>query len=493
MTSMNESFKRFSTRLETARSGELRPWIDEALATLKLGGPIILTQLALMAVMTTDVILLGWLGPEPLAAGALGVNIYFLIWIVLSGPTFAVSPIIAQARGANPDDITTVQHAVRMGLWTAALVLPLAVIILWFAEPLYLFLGQPATLAAEAATYVLALAPGMAFAVGFSVLRNFTTALDRPRPSLYVILGSIVVNGVLASTLIFGLFGFPKLGVLGAGIASALSNVFAFVAMSVVVMKTPEFARFKVFEKLFVFDQPMFNELVRLGVPIGLTMLFEGALFSAAAFLMGGFGIDELAAHQIALNICSVTFMVPLGIAMAGTVRVGHAAGAGNREAARRAGFTVMAIGGAFMALCGVVMWVMPHTLVGLYLSGAENARAAELGATYLAIAAFFQLFDALQVSGSFALRGLKDTRAPMILAASSYWLVGFTSSLVLGFGLGWGGEGIWIGLVLGLAAAAVAMVVRFAWLSRTTGRPPSDVESTEQEDIPLPLAREAA
>jgi MATE family multidrug resistance protein len=264
--------------------------------------------------------------------------------------------------------------------------------------------------------------------------------------------------------------------------------------MSVVVLRLKSFKRFRLFEHFFVFDKKMFDELFRIGMPIGLTMLAEGAFFGGAGFLMGSFGVPELAAHQIALNICSVTFMVPLGIAMAGTVRVGHAAGAGDMEAARRAGFVVMALGGAFMTLCGLVMWLMPNTLIGLYLEESDSAGVAKLAAGYLAIAAFFQLFDALQVAGAFALRGLKDTKVPMYLATASYWFIGFTTAVGLGIGLGWRGDGIWIGFVIGLAAASVAMVVRFAWLSRTTG-PAPDVENTELEEdqIPVPLAREAA
>jgi MATE family multidrug resistance protein len=264
--------------------------------------------------------------------------------------------------------------------------------------------------------------------------------------------------------------------------------------MSVVVLRLKAFKRFRVFEHFFVFDRKMFDELFRIGMPIGLTMLAEGAFFGGAGFLMGSFGVPELAAHQIALNICSVTFMIPLGIAMAGTVRVGHAAGAGDMEAARRAGFVVMALGGAFMALCGLVMWLIPHWLIGLYLEGPESAGVAKLAIGYLVIAAFFQLFDALQVGGAFALRGLKDTKVPMYLAAGSYWLIGFPTAVGLGIGLGLKGDGIWIGFVIGLIAASVAMVVRFAWLSRTTG-PTPDVESTELEEdqTPVPLPRVAA
>jgi MATE family multidrug resistance protein len=316
---------------------------------------------------------------------------------------------------------------------------------------------------------VHAVAFGLPFSLGFGVLRGFATAINRQHFVLVVSIAVVLVNIALNYVLIYGNFGAPALGVQGAGIASACAYAFSFFAMLGVVTFTPAFKKYHVLHRFNRPDWARFAEVFRLGVPMGISMIFEAMLFNSATLLMGVFGAASVAAHQIALNVGSVTFMVPLGIGVAATVRVGLAAGARNHEGVRRAGYTAIAFGAGFMLFCALVIALMPRALAGLYISTGDpaNADVIELVIPFLYVAAVFQVFDALQVTGQMSLRGLKDAKAPAWIAGLSYWLVGFTACVLLGFTFKLQGLGVWIGLALGLAAAAAGMVLRFDILSR--------------------------
>ena len=450
------------------RTARLAPWLAESRALVRLGAPLVVTQLAQMAMPTTDVLMIGRLGQGPLAAAALANTIYIFAWLVGLGPSAAVAPIVAHILGAHPNEHARVRAAVRIGMWSVLLLSPVLIIALAFAEPLLLALGQTPELARAAAPYVLVLSLGIPFTLAFNVLRNFSTALSHPRAPLVVIFCAAFLNAFLDYGLIFGHFGLPRLGMIGAAIATSSANAFSFAAMAGLVTFAPAFRRFRIWRRFHRPDWARLLEVYRLGASIDLTMIFEIALFAGATLMMGPFGTAAVAAHQIAMNVPSITFMVPLGLSMAATVRVGLAAGAGDKHAVRRAGFTAIALATLFMALCGIVIANFPRTIAGLYLpvDAPENARAAALTITFLYVAAAFQIFDAIQVTAAFALRGLKDARMPVILAGGSYWLVGFPLALFLGYGLDWQGFGIWLGLAASLAVAAITMLSRFAHLS---------------------------
>ena len=250
--------------------------------------------------------------------------------------------------------------------------------------------------------------------------------------------------------------------------ASASSNFFSFVMMLTVCLTVPALKRYHILHRLWHPAWRCFTELFRLGLPIGVTMVFEVALFNAAALAMGTFGVATLAAHQIAITIPSLTFMVPLGIGLAATVRVGLAAGAGDRIAARRAGFTAIAMGAAFMCGAALVLVLWPLQIATLWLpESSANRDVLALAVTFLHVAAGFQLVDGIQVTASMSLRGLKDAQGPMWIAGASYWLAGAPMCLLLGFGMDLKGFGIWLGLAFGLAVAAIALTIRFAVLSK--------------------------
>jgi MATE family multidrug resistance protein len=329
-------------------------------------------------------------------------------------------------------------------------------------------LGQTPELAAAAAPYAQIMAAGLPFALGFYVMRNFATALGRPNAPLAVMLCAVPLNVVLDYGLIFGELGLPELGLYGAAIATSALNAFAFIAMLAIATFSRDFKPYRIWRRFHRADWARLAEIFRLGSSIGLTMVFEVALFAGSTLVIGHFGVAAVAAHNIAMNIPSITFMVPLGIAMAATVRVGYAVGARDRVGVRRAGLSALVIGSAFMLVCSVILAGLPRQIVGLYLDLADPANDAAVAhaVSFLYAVAAFQVLDGIQVIAAFALRGLKDVRAPMILAGISYWVIGFPLMLFLAFGLGWNGIGVWIALAGSLVAAAALLSARFLYMS---------------------------
>lgn len=445
-------------------------WAGEARALLVLAAPLVLTQLAQMAIGTTDLILLGRYSQSALAAAAIGNTVYYFAWLIGGGPASAVSPMIAHILGERSGNRGGVRASLRMGLWAVAMVSIVVMPIMWSAAPILVFLHQDPQLARDAGRFVSLLSIGLPFSLAYMVLRNFATSLGRPRAGLWVAGATIAFNAIAGWTLIFGHFGAPRLGIVGSGLATSASAVFSCVTMVVIINLDREMRAYRMFRRFVRPVSPKLAEVFRLGLPIGVTMIFEAMLFNSMTLVMGTFGTTALAAHQVALNVASITFMVPLGIGMASTVRVGLAAGGGDLAAARRAGLTAFSIGVAFILVCGAVMALFGRSIAGLYLGGAGRPDEAVLGlaAQYLTVAAAFQLFDALQVMGAQALRGLKDARMPMILAGASYWLIGAPVCLYLALGLHMKGLGIWIGFAVCLAAAAVGMCLRFLTLTRS-------------------------
>jgi MATE family multidrug resistance protein len=455
-----------SSLAATAAPLRASPLAAEIRATLALAGPLALSQLGQIAINTTDVLILGRLGPEPLAAASLALSPFFLCFVTLLGVVTAVSPLAAQALGAKKP--REVRRAVRQGLWVAGLLSLPCLALLWHVEAILLALGQDPGLAAESAVFMHAFVWSLPTAIGFIVLRCFVTAFGSTRAVVAIMLVGVVVNAFLAWGLVFGAFGLPRLGLVGSGIASSLVNAAMFTALLVYSVRVRPFRRYAILGRFWRPDWPTFREILKVGLPIGGGLLMEVGLFAAAVMLMGWIGTDQVAAHQVTIQIASASFMIPLGISMAATIRVGLAIGAGDLVAARRAGRVALGIGSACMAACALLFWTFPATLVGLFLDRADpaSARPLELAALFILVAAAFQLVDGIQVIAAGALRGMRDTRVPMLLAAVSYWLVGFPAAYLLAFPLGWGGLGVWIGLALALAAAAVLMLARLERLS---------------------------
>ncbi len=433
---------------------------------MAIGIPMGLTQLVQFSINTVDVLMIGRLGAEPLAGASLAQVIYYAMFLFGFGPAMAVSPMVAQALGADREDTDTVRRAVRMGLWTIGVCVPLLSITFFFTEEIALLLGQPALPSSLAEPYVLALAPGLPFALGIVALRNFLAAIERTRAPLVFIVGTTLLNAFLNWLLIYGNWGVPRLGLVGAGVASSISQLAGFALLVAYIRWEESSRRFELFSHFLQPCWTSLREVAQLSWPIGFTMLFEAMLFNAAVFLMGRLGIDEMAAYQVALNVAALAFMMPLGLSMAGSVRVGLMAGAGDRGAVRRAAATSIASCVAAIMCVAVPMKLGPHRIVGLYLDAGDPLNTAVIGlaASFLPIAAAFALFDATQVAANQALRGLKDVRLPMVITLVSYWAIGFPVSTWLGLYTPLGAPGVWYGLLAGLASAACLLGARL-WL----------------------------
>jgi len=445
---------------------EKGPWRREFFALMAIGLPMGLTQLVQFSINTVDILMIGRLGPEPLAAAALGIVIFYVLFVAGMGPAMAVSPMVSQALGADENDTRDVRRSVRMGLWLVGICAPIASLIYFFVEEFAVITGQPPQIAALAEPYVLALTPGLPFALGVIILRNFLAAIDRARAPLYVIMLTTLINAFLNYLLIYGNWGFPRLELVGAGIATSLSHAIGFFMLVAYIGWEKRAKTFELFHNFFNHDWPRFAEVARLGWPISITIGFEAMLFNAALFLMGRLGVTEMAAHPIALNTAAFAFMMPLGLSMAGCVRVGLMEGAKDRAGVRRA--AVMAIICSICAIMTVAipMFVAPMGIAGLFLpkSDPSNSEVLALAASLLPIAAAFALFDAVQVAAGQALRGLKDVRVPMILTGISYWVIGFPVASYLGLSTPLGAVGVWWGLLASLAAAATLLGGRL-WL----------------------------
>lgn len=453
-----------------AAPGEPRsPWRREFLALMTIGLPMGLTQLVQFSINTVDVLMIGRLGPEPLAAAALGLVMFYVLFVAGMGPAMATSPMVSQALGEDADNVRDARRSVRMGLWVVGIFAPALSLIYFFSEEFALLTGQPPEVARLAEPYVLALMPGLPFALGVIILRNFLAAIERARAPLIFIILTTFLNALLNYLLIYGNWGFPRLELVGAGVASSISHAVGFFMLVAYIGWEKRAKTFQLFHNFFRSDWPRFAEVARLGWPISVTIGFEAWLFNAAVFLMGRIGVAEMAAYQVALNVAAMAFMMPLGLSMAGGVRVGLMAGAKDRPGVRRASAMVIlcCIGAIMMIAIPVMIW--PVEIAGLYLERNEEANTAVLAlvVSFLPIAAAFALFDATQVAAAQALRGLKDVRVPMFLTGFSYWVVGFPLAAWLGLGTPLGAVGVWWGLLASLSCAALLLGARLWWITR--------------------------
>ncbi|EJN05621.1 putative efflux protein, MATE family [Phyllobacterium sp. YR531] len=444
-----------------------RVWRDEIIAMLTLSWPIILTNVAQVAMTATDVMMLGWLGPHALAAGALGTNLYYIPMIFGLGLMTATTPMIAREIGRNRFSVRDVRRTVRQGMWIGVTISIPIWIALWNATPILLAMGQDADLAAEAGTYIRALQWAVLPFYFYVVLRSFMAALERPGWALVIAFMAVGFNALANYALIFGHFGFPEMGIVGSGIATALSSVLMFVGLVIVISLDRRFRRYHLFGRFWRADWPRYGQLMRLGLPIAAILGFEVTIFNAAAFLMGLIGPNSLAAHAIAIQIASISFMVPLGFGQAATVRVGRAYGAQDPAGIKRAGWVAFTAGTGFMALTALLMIIAPLQLIGVFIDihSPANVEVVTLAVSFLALAALFQIFDGAQAVAAGMLRGLHDTTIPMIYAAIAYWGIGLPLSVAFAFWLDMKGVGIWIGLLVGLAVASLLLLSR--WLRR--------------------------
>jgi len=455
---------KIDTPATEARRGHLTA---ELVETLRLATPMAAQQLGQIAMMTTDLAFIGRLGGEALGAAALAGTVYFIAFTVGMGLMSAVAPLAAQAFGAG--NARQVRRALRAGLWAGLLIaLPIMAFPLR-GEQILLGLGQSEGPAHLAQDYLFGLAWGVAPALWFIAIRGFMGAVNRPEPVLWITLAAIPANALLVWLLMNGEFGLPRLGIFGVGLASSIVNFGTFFAGLWFASFRKPFHDYRVLTRFWRIDWNLMRQLIVIGAPISIAFLLEYGLFSAAALLMGRLSTTALAAHQIALQVAAILFMVPFGISMAATVRVGHAVGRNDPAGVRRAGLIAMLIGIAFAAILTVAVVLSRFGIARLFLGeGVSDADATiALSAELLLIGGTFFITDGLQTIAAGALRGLKDTSVPLLFAAVSYWLVGFCTAYLLAFHTSLGPPGVWIGLSIGTFVYAGLLILRFQHLAR--------------------------
>jgi MATE family multidrug resistance protein len=435
----------------------------ELTETLKLAVPIALTQLGQIAMMTTDLAFVGRLGREAVAAAALAGTVFFVSFTFGMGLVSAVAPLSAQAFGAR--DPHQVRRSLRVGLWAVLLIaLPIMAFPLR-GEKILLALGQSPVTAHLAQQYLFGLAWGILPALWFLAIRGFMSAVNRPEPILWITLAAIPANALLVYLLLYGEWGMPQLGLFGVGLATSIVNLGMFVAGLWFAARRRPFRKFRVLGHVWRIDWGLMRQLFVIGVPISISFLLEYGLFGAAGLLMGLIGTTALAAHQIALQVTAILFMVPFGIGMAATVRVGHAVGRHDAGGVKRAGYVATLLGIALVTALTLAVVVSRFAIAQIFLGESTDATA-ELSATLLLVGATFFIADGIQTIAAGSLRGMNDTRIPLLFATISYWLIGFSCASFLGFWTPWGAVGVWIGLSVGTAVYAVLLVLRFRLLA---------------------------
>lgn len=427
---------------------------------LSLGLPLVGANTVGFLIHMTDMIMLGWYSVTSLAAATVATGIWFVTFIVGAGFGRAVTPLVAEAT--EQGDEPRARRATRMALWLSGIYAVLLIVPFSFGEELLLLIGQPADVAREGGVYLTITAFGLFPALASTVIRSYLGALELTAIQLWITLFGLIFNGVLNYALIFGNFGAPELGIGGAAIASVSVHIVMMVALILYTnQKRPDA---DLFARIWKPDFPAMKTVLRLGLPIGITAFAESGLFTGSSIMMGWMGEVELAAHGIAQQLTALMFMFHVGMSEAVTIRASRHYGARNETELRRGGLAGYAVSFGFGFMVVALFVTMPGFFVSLFLSPAEPARdlVLPLGITLLLISALFQFVDAAQIVGLALLRGVQDTRIPMWLAIISYWVIGLPAGYVMAFVWDLGAAGIWLGLTVGLAVAALTLSIRF-------------------------------
>lgn len=449
-------------------------WGSHFRATLALGIPLVGAQLAQLAIHTTDVVIVGRLGAESLAALVLAGQFFFTVFIFGSGFSIAVMPMVANAYGKG--DVRLARRSIRMGLWVSLAYSLLMWPLFHYSRDVLLALGQVPHVVDLASSYIRIMWLSLPAALMFAVMRALVSAIGRAKVVLYITIATLLLNAALAYCVVLGHFGVPAFGIFGAAWVAVTVNFFAMVAMGLYLQFNSMTRKYELFVRFWRPDWDALRDVVQLGLPIGVTVLAEAGLFTAASLLMGSIGTIELAAHGIALQLASIAFMIPLGLAQAATVRVGVAHGQGDFANVTRASIAVVCVAAAISVCGGLLFFFFSNELSGMFLDRHRGDAAAVLdyAAPLVVIAGIFQLVDGMQAIAAGLLRGLKDARVPMVLALISYWPIGFLLAWLMAFPLGLGGLGVWLGFLIGLTSAAVMLGLRFFLRLRHEMRAPA-------------------
>ncbi len=425
--------------------------------TLQLSYPVIIGQLGFIMMGVVDSIMVGTLGSAPLAAAALGNSITLLIFIVGIGVSFAVTPLVAISVGANKysDCGIFFRQSLLVNL-TFGLILMAVTLI---CSELLIYLDQPAEVLAPAKSYTRILGLGALPVMLFQTYKQFIEGLSVMKPAMVITILANIINAFTNWTLIFGNLGFPALGLDGAGWATFTSRSFMAISLMLYVMNKKFFKQYDVTFHFKNINLPVIKKILSLGLPSGIQYFFEVGAFAFAVIMIGWLGTEQLAAHQIAINLASISFMVVLGLSIAGGIRVGNAVGEKNVTRVRRAGFTSIFLALCIMAVSGLIFIIFRNYLPTLYI---DDETVISIASSLLIIAALFQLSDGVQAIGIGILRGLTDVKIPTVITFVAYWVVGLPIGYFLAFELGWDVQGVWIGLLAGLTTSAILLTLRF-------------------------------
>ena len=435
-------------------------------ALLALAGPIAVSQVAQTSLGFVDTVMVGRLGAVPLSAVSIGAAVHYTLLLFGLGMVMAVGPLASQAHGAA--DVRGVARYARQGLWLATLLAPLIIAVEYGAPYWIALLGQPPEVEALAAEYLRAVCLSSWPFLAFAALRGWLESVGRPRPVTAIALSAVGVNALANYVLVYGSWGAPALGAVGAGYATAVSYAYLLAALVAYAQTQGSLRAYRVLDAWRWPAGGYLAELVRVGLPMGVSFALEAGFFTATGVLVGTLGATQLAAHQIGLQMVSLSFMLPVAIAMAVTIRVGNLVGAGRPARATQAGWLAIGLGAGIMVVSAATYALAPGPIIGLFLgSGArsgEGLAVAAVAAQLLLLAGGFQVFDGVQAVAAGSLRGLKDTFYPMVIGLVSYWVIGLPSGYCLM--AEYGARGLWMGLVVGLACASAALTLRWWRLS---------------------------
>lgn len=430
---------------------------QEVSSLLRIGVPVIIAQLLQMSMSFVDTVMAGRLSPEDLAAVAVGSSILLPFIVLCLGCMMAVTPIVAQNVGARR--FRQIGKNARQVLWLSQILAIPSFFLLRNLDAAFPLIGVTEEIVPIAAGYLRAISWGIFPAYAFGALRYFSEGLSVTRPAMYIAGIGLMVNIPANYVLMFGKLGFPQLGAVGTGYASAIVFTVMFVAMLLFTVKFEAYKRFEIFDRFRLPEKKYLGELLRIGVPIGISSTMEVTMFAVVSLLVSTIGTVVIAGHQVAINFASMAFMIPFGLSVAISARVGQSVGRNRPREARFRGYVGVGVSCCIMACTALTMYLFPEQIASIYTDDAEVITVA---VQLLFLAAIFQLSDGLQVSGFGALRGLKDTKVPMYVNLVAYWLIGIPVAYYLGFGAGYGAPGLWTGLIAGLTVAGILHNIRF-------------------------------
>lgn len=429
----------------------------ETRKTVHLGLPIIAAQLAHISLGFIDTVMAGNLSPKDLGAVAIGRSLYMPLFVFVMGSLMAVNPIVAQFRGAR--ELDKIGKTVRQGLWLSLFIAIPGFFLIRNIHVVMEYMNVAPEVIPITRGYLDAISWSFPAAFAYLVLRFFNEGIALTKPNMYFTLLAIPLNILGNYVFMYGKWGFPRMGAVGTGWATTLVWWMMISGMFLFTFLAKSYKQYAIFSNLRLPQWEYFKEILWIGLPNGISIGLEISMFAITALIVGTLGVVSIAAHQIAINFASITFMIPLGLSIATTSRVGYAVGRRDFMEAKMAGQVGMAMSVLFMVLTAITMLVIPEKIISIYT---DDQTVTVVAVQLLFIAAIFQISDGLQVSGAGALRGLKDTRIPMIVNMIAYWIIGLPLGYYLGIILGYGVEGLWMGWVAGLAFAAISHPVRF-------------------------------